>query len=347
MMENGIYLTISSDAAIKQNEENTHSSFFSVIETPLFIETPSVIGLNEVFYHPSTKVFNSTEDNKMILHKSEEVFAIFNLIKQHDISSDITIFNMNSQKTGMKILLYQTVRKGKIFYGIQSEYGSKTAIRLSKDFQSALNFNYDYYDREKVEAENSYDPTFYRSLKPGHSISFEVVKLPEKYELILEEPDEADLVSLVTSINACLVEKNILDFLFVADDEQNVTIDNGNPLYRIYPSPVLTRILALKGKFIDNNFESNDVDLFRGNNMLVINCNITAPQILNGKRHRILRVIEHNRTKQRTHLTFDPVYFGELERQQLDSIQIEILNESGQYIQFTKPFTCVLQIKSI
>lgn len=173
------------------------------------------------------------------------------------------------------------------------------------------------------------------------------MNLSETIQIVLAEPEELTNVSLVSSINGALVIADVMDFSLVADDENSISVDaSSNASYRLYLSKSLARTLSCTNGFIDKHFKTSDVEFFRGNHMIIVKADVVTPQVINGSRCRALRMVEHDRSKTRVHQVLDPVYFSLLEREHISSFHLEFINESGEYINFSKGVTCVLQLKS-
>ncbi|ODM89074.1 putative uncharacterized transposon-derived protein F54H12.3, partial [Orchesella cincta] len=185
---NSLYITLTSST----NAETSPSNFINNIATPIKLdEGVHEIGLTEITYEPCNSIFGFEEGDNIILVQSDyESKAIFSIVKEQSLASDITLFNRNCKEGSIPIEIQQMSIKRQIYYRIVIKYAGDIGVKLSENFRTILGFENEIYHSQSNLGEKPMNLPVYNNLPSGTLISFEVVDLPQITRLVLDEPTE-------------------------------------------------------------------------------------------------------------------------------------------------------------
>jgi len=115
-------------------------------------------------------------------------------------------------------------------------------------------------------------------------------------------------------------------------------------------SDQINRILGYPPRKVitGEELEITSVDLFRGNNLFMVETDLIESQIWGSNTKPVLKIFSQQRGEQATLVNqiFHPVHYCALNKTEIQSVRVRITNESGEAIAFDEEgFTCVMHIR--
>jgi len=342
------HLTLSSGGycgSIFTNQSNFETQLYKTIHVQKELYE---VGLLQVIYKPTKDIFNGRQHVHVFTLGENKI--PFHIKIEETITRTVSQFNIAVASTTVEIITH--FKNGKTFFKLKVPYKQNEIIRFEDETRKLLGFTnleYPVEQKQTITAENEHSDETLKALQNSHAV-FYIVRNPNLNKTIeVKQPyDVTGIKDLVTEINLSLMSENI-EAEFHAESPK-IVFESKNIKLHFQFSNEINRILGVGENYVITGEEAefDSVDLYRGNQLMLIQTDLVEPQIWGSSCKPILKVIPQSRQGSALVNTyFNRVQYVGLGKSDIRSITIRATNESDEDIVLDKHqgLTCVLHVR--